>query len=287
MHFLILSVLCSVAVSVLLRRAKQWKVDATQAVTWNYAMAATLCAVLLKPSLQPLRESGAPWPEILILAIALPAIFLVFARTLNLAGIARSDAAQRLSLLLSLSAAFLFFGEKINAFKLAGLAVGALALLGILSKPAQSSVAWKQVWPWLFGVCAGYAFIDILLKRIALHGVASMAALQISFILAFGLMLSWQLVNAWRGKVRLSVRNLLAGLFLGALNLGNIFFYVKAHQAFSHSPSTVFATMNVGVVALGTLVGVLVFKEKTSTWNRVGLGLAVVSILLVAIGAKS
>ncbi|RYX84036.1 DMT family transporter [bacterium] len=287
MHFLILSVLCSVAVSVLLRRATHWRIDAAQAVTWNYAMAATLCALLLKPSLQPLREPNAPWPELLILAVALPAIFLVFARTLDLAGLARSDAAQRLSLLLQLVAAFVLFGEEINALKFAGLIVGALALFGILFKHAEDNVAWKQIWVWLLAVCVGYAFIGILLKRIALHGLASMAALQISFILAFCLMLLWQLSRKWQGQVQLTMHNFLAGLLLGALNLGNIFFYVQAHQALPRSPATVFAIMDVGVVALGTLVGVFVFKEKTSTWNRIGLALAIVSIILVAAGAKS
>jgi multidrug transporter EmrE-like cation transporter len=46
----------------------------------------------------------------------------------------------------------------------------------------------------------------------------------------------------------------------------------------------VFAGMNIGVVVLGALVGVFAFGERTSVWNRVGLGLAVVAIGLIAWG---
>jgi hypothetical protein len=33
-------------------------------------------------------------------------------------------------------------------------------------------------------------------------------------------------------------------------NFGNILFYLKAHQDFSESPSTVFAGMNLGVIVI-------------------------------------
>jgi drug/metabolite transporter (DMT)-like permease len=284
MYFLIFAVMCSVAVSVLLRRgATRWRIDATQAVTWNYAMAAILCALLLRPPLQTLRELNAPWLELLLLSVCLPSIFLVFAKALNLAGIARTDAAQRLALLLTLGAAFALFGEEINVLKIAGLAVGALAIAGILARPADNDLSWKQAGPWLLGVCCGYAFIDYLLKRISLHGVTSMVALQVSFILAFIFMMSWLLWQVKRGRIRLTKQNFFAGMLLGALNFANIFFYVRAHQVLSDSPATVFATMNIGVVALGTLVGVFAFKEKISIWNKIGLIFAVTSIALIAL----
>jgi hypothetical protein len=41
----------------------------------------------------------------------------------------------------------------------------------------------------------------------------------------------------------------------------DILFYLKAHQDFSESPSTVFAGMNLGVIVIGSLVGVLILKK--------------------------
>jgi drug/metabolite transporter (DMT)-like permease len=84
-------------------------------------------------------------------------------------------------------------------------------------------------------------------------------------------------------KTRLSPINIFFGALVGAFNFGNILFYLKAHQAFADNPSTVFAAMNMGVIILGSLLGILVFKEKMSRRNYVGLALALVSIVLIAL----
>ena len=71
------------------------------------------------------------------------------------------------------------------------------------------------------------------------------------------------------------------------INFGNILFYVRAHQAMPDSPAVVFASMNIGVVVLGTLVGVLGFGEKTSRLNRIAIALAVLAIALIALAPKA
>ncbi|WP_312370762.1 DMT family transporter [Stenotrophomonas sp.] len=284
MHFLILSVICSVLVSVLLKLAPRRGVDIAQAVTWNYLAASVLSLVLLKPSLASLQSGHTPWLALLGLAVALPGIFLVLARAVEGAGIVRSDVAQRLSLLLSLAAAFLLFGEQANGWKLAGLGLGVLAIVGVSARSGDDARAAGKGWGWLLGVWVGFALIDILLKQVAAAGTPSTAALLVSFGIAFVLMLVWQLQRHFSGSSRLTLGNLGCGLLLGLLNFGNILFYVRAHQALPHSPATIFAGMNIGVVCLGALVGVLVFGEKTSVWNRVGLALAVVAIGLIARG---
>ena len=284
MLFLILSVACSVLVSVLLKLAPRRGVDIAQAVTWNYLAASVLSLLVLQPSLQTLQSGHTPWLALLGLAVALPGIFLVLARAVREAGIVRSDVAQRLSLLLSLMAAFLLFGEHANGWKLAGLGLGLLAIIGVSARNGETGSNARGTWGWLLGVWVGFALIDILLKRVALAGTPSTAALLVSFGIAFVLMLAWQLQRHVSGASKLTARNLGFGLLLGLLNFGNILFYVRAHQAMPHSPATIFAGMNIGVVCLGALVGVWVFGEKTSRLNRAGLLLAVVAIGLIARG---
>ena len=79
MHFILLSMGCSVLVSVLLKLAPRRGLDVAQMVTWNYLAAAVLAGWLLRPSLGALRQPGAPWPELLVLALVLPTLFLVLA----------------------------------------------------------------------------------------------------------------------------------------------------------------------------------------------------------------
>ncbi|MEA5125479.1 hypothetical protein [Xanthomonas floridensis] len=293
MHFLVFAVICSVLVSVVLKLAPRRDIDVFQAITWNYATASVLAVALLKPSFASLSAASTPWAALLGLAIALPGIFLVLARSVRVAGIVRTDVAQRLSLLLSLAAAFTVFGESAGPWKLAGLAVGLLAIVGIVQRPrnavalepASDGSAPVRAWPWLLGVWAGFAVIDVLLKTIALSGTPSLTALTLCFAIAFVLLLCVQVLRMRRGH-RLHAPSMAAGLLLGVLNFGNILFYVRAHQSLPQSPATVFATMNIGVVALGAVIGILAFGERTTRWTRVGLTLAVLAITLIAWGSR-
>ena len=80
MHFILLSLACSVLVSVLLKLAPRRGLDVAQMVTWNYLATSLLAAWILRPSLEALRQPGAPWPELLVLAFVLPTLFLVLAK---------------------------------------------------------------------------------------------------------------------------------------------------------------------------------------------------------------
>jgi drug/metabolite transporter (DMT)-like permease len=293
MIFVLLSAICSVFVSVLLKIARRYNVDIAQAIAWNYLAASALCALLLKPPIASLQQSGVPWVSLLALAVILPSLFIVLAASVRAAGIVRTDIAQRLSLLLSLAAAFLFFGEHAVPIKLAGLALGLLAVVGILVRPAlpatSSTISTPdklRMWPALLTVWIGFALVDILLKHIAAAGTPFAASLQVSFVLAFVGMVIWQGLRAMRGQTKLSARNLVAGLLLGLVNFGNIIFYVMAHRAMPGQPAVIFASMNIGVVVLGTLVGAIGFGEKLNWLNRAAIGLAIVSIGLIAMAPR-
>ena len=80
------------------------------------------------------------------------------------------------------------------------------------------------------------------------------------------------------------MRSALGGLLLGAVNFANILFYLRAHRALPDSPSLVFASMNLGVVALGAVAGVALFRERLGRINAAGLLLALAAIALLALG---
>ncbi|MDR1075259.1 MAG: EamA family transporter [Xanthomonadaceae bacterium] len=274
------SVLCSVSVAVLLKLAPARRWNVGQLVTWNYLAAALLCFAVLRPSLAGLAAKDAPWASLLVLAVLLPSLFLALARSVAVSGIVRTDVAQRMSLLLSLLAAFAWFGETAGPGRIAGLVLGLLAIAGILVRPDTASSS-RYGGGWLVLVWTGFALIDVLLKRVAQAGTSSVATLQVVFVIAFALM---ALRLAWRWRYRAEPpdwRSLGAGLLLGVLNLGNIFLYVRAHQLLPEHPAVIFAAMNIGVVVAGTLIGVAAFGEKTGWPNRIAIVLAVAAIGLI------
>lgn len=286
MIFVLLSVLCSVLVSVLLKLARRFQLDVGQAIAWNYLVASVLTALLLQPAPASLREPGVPWSALVTLGILLPTIFLALAAAVRHAGIVRSDAAQRLSLVLSLLAAFVWFGEPLSEFKLGGIALGLLALLCMVwrSKKYAQTPEGAAGWVYPLLVFAGFGVIDILFKRVAQAGVPLGTSLQAMFALALLVAFALQLWRRLHGTTRFTARSAVAGLLLGLANFGNILFYLRGHRALPHHPALVFASMNIGVVALGAVVGLLLFRERLSRLNLAGVALAVLAIGVLARG---
>ena len=297
MMYLTIAVLCSVAVSVLLKILRQQNLDIRQTIVAGYPVAFLLTWLLLKPDVSKIGELGGAWGIIIALGILLPAVFVILGRAIAAVGMVATDAAQRLSLIIPIIAAFLLFGEVLTGTRVFGLALGFLALGALVYRPQQTVVVNESASTntvtnngvnkkalrtplWLFGVWLGYGIIDILFKQVAKQGAAFPLTLFVSFSLAGLLLFIYLLIT----RVRWQDRALAAGLLLGALNIGNIYAYIRAHQVLSESPSIVFTGMNVGVIAVATLIGVGVFKESLNRINMLGLLLAIgcVAVLFLA-----
>ncbi|MBE2897920.1 EamA/RhaT family transporter [Pasteurellaceae bacterium 20609_3] len=281
MAFLLIAIACSVAVSVFLKLARRNNIDIRQAIAFNYLTALLLTFWLLKPDLsaehvQAAMNQGAG-VLLLALGILLPSVFLVLFRAVERAGIVRTDAAQRLSLFLPIIAAFTLFGEPLAATRVFSVALAFIALLCLLKRPGPSSKSQSAVI--LLIVWLGFGVIDILLKQVSKLGSALPLTLFAIFAIAACVMFAYlqgrQLLTGmrWQGK------SMLSGLLLGGLNFMNIYFYLLAHRTFSQNPTLVFAGMNVGVICLGSLIGLWLFKEKMSRINFAGIGIGIVAIL--------
>ncbi|CUI45144.1 EamA-like transporter family [Achromobacter xylosoxidans] len=287
LSYLLASVACSVAVAAMLKLARRWQQDVRQAIMVNHAVAALLCWVVLRPDPAALLTPQTPWAVLLALGLLLPSGFMAMALAVRHAGVVRSDAAQRLSLFIPLLAAFLLFGEPVSGRKLGAIALAFAALFCLLRRPAATGAAApgamdaaqrRALWLWPLAVWVAYGVVDILFKQMARAGTAFAGGLLLAFALSSALMLAYLL---WR-RARWAPRHLAAGVALGAVNFGNIITYIRAHQALPEHPALVFASMNMGVITLGTLVGTLVFREPLTRLNGVGLALALAAIVLMA-----
>ncbi|HRN45150.1 MAG TPA: EamA/RhaT family transporter, partial [Flavobacterium sp.] len=137
-------------------------------------------------------------------------------------------------------------------------------------------------------VLLGFGVIDILFKQIALYTTLPYTtSLFVVFGIALFIMIAAVVYDVIITKVPLNFKNIIFGGLVGVFNFGNILFYLKAHKAFAENPSTVFAGMNMGVIVLGSLVGIFVFKEKLSKMNFAGLFLALIAIVLIVISQNT
>ena len=280
MLFLFLSILCSVIVGIIFKITRKYDTNPTQIIAFNYVFALALCYITFRPNLKEVN-AGAPWNIYAAIGILIPVVFLFLAASIKFMGIVKTDAAQRLSLFIPILAAWFIFKEDFNSYKVIGLVIGFLGLLFILKKPAQNT---ENKWIYPAVVLLGFGVIDILFKQIALYTTLPYTtSLFVVFAIALLIAVCIVIYEVLIKKVKFNTKNILFGGWVGLFNFGNILFYLKAHQAFSDNPSTVFAGMNMGVIILGSLVGLLFFREKLSKMNFAGLILALISIVFIVI----
>lgn len=279
MELIFAAAICSVLVSVILKLCRDRGFNPAQMITWNYASASILCFLWFKPDLAHISINKTPWVLIAALGVLLPTIFYCLARSLQTVGILKTELAQRLSVVLSLSAAYFIFSEYFNAIKLIGIALGVLAVLLILFSQRKGSIDGKQGILFLLSVWAGYALIDVLLKFASGLGMQFAVTLNLVFICAFLLSSIYNIVQ--HGSLG-QTKNILAGLGLGLLNFANIALYVKAHMLLKDTPAIVFAGMNILVVVLGVVAGLIIFKEKLRVATVFGLIAGIMSVVCLA-----
>lgn len=284
MLFLVISIFCSVIVGVIFKIGRKYAINATQIVAWNYVFALLLCFFIFSPEPTTI-DTTAPWCIYVPLGILLPVVFLFLATSIKYMGIVKTDAAQRLSLFIPIVAAWLLFREEFNTIKLLAFLIALPALLLILDKKTENK---NNKWIYPMIVLVGFGVIDILFKQIALTTTLPFtSSLFVVFAISLVVMILVVIYERVVKKIKISTLNLLLGALVGIFNFGNILFYLKAHQAFANNPSTVFAAMNMGVIILGSVTGVLLFKEKLNTKNYIGLLIALVAIVLITISQLS
>ncbi len=279
MIYVVIAIICSVIVSVNFKLLKRYYTNAYQAIVFNYPTAAIFCYFFFKPDL-----SQTPRYQDLglftLVAILLISIFYFIGKSIATSGIVLTAIAQRLSLVIPVTAAFLLFTETPTTLKIIGLAVGFIALY--ISKPKgearlKDKVSWYPIIVFL-----GTGILDILFNLLTqINNINFITALFYIFCIASFVGFATLFYQYLKGDLKFQIKAALAGLVLGIFNFGSIYFYLKALKLESSQPSVVFSSLDIGVIFLGSLVGIILFKEKLSKLNAIGLILALIAIIIL------
>ncbi|MBK0382566.1 EamA/RhaT family transporter [Pedobacter sp. SD-b] len=279
MIYVFIAILCSVIVSINFKLFKRYDTNAYQAIVFNYPTAALFCYFVFKPNLST-APNQTEWLLYAIIALLLISIFYFIGKSIATSGIVLTAIAQRLSLIIPVLSAFLIFTETPTLIKIIGLAIGLTAIYAS-KPPGRTNFKSGANWYPLI-VFFGTGIIDVLLNLLTkLKDIPFTASLVYIFTIATFLGFASLLVQYLTGKLKFQLKAAFAGIVLGLFNFGSILFYIKALQIESNRPSVVFSSLDIGVVTLGSIVGIWLFKEKLSKLNIIGLGLALVAIAIL------
>ena len=90
-------------------------------------------------------------------------------------------------------------------------------------------------------------------------------------------------VKSFKVGLKINPRNIIGGICLGIPNFFSIYFLLRALGNENLNSATVFTINNVAIVMCSTLLGIVLFKERLIPKNWLGIGLAILSIILVAL----
>ncbi len=284
--YLLLSVLSSSVLTVLFKWYGSLKVDVFQAIVWNYFVCALTGMLMLQTNPLKFGVWNEPWfPYTILLGAIFILGFNVAAKTVEVFGVGIGGIAQRMSLLISVPFAIIYYNESVNAMKILGLVLALVAVI-LVNKPKDTKAFKEGPGKYLyliFLIILIAGGLEILLQYIEVNVVSQAedpsASIFMFWMAALMGCLFWLGQIAKGDRYPFNKNSLWAGVLLGVPNYFSIYFLMLVLGEWEGS--VVLPINNVAIIGLSVLFGILLFKERLTLWNFSGVFLAVLAILLI------
>jgi drug/metabolite transporter (DMT)-like permease len=287
MIFLILSIFVSVLFGISFKVIAVKNINAFQAIIVNYIVAGTLGFVTTKSNVTPLNIFEQSW---IYVAIGLGIVFIsslfVIAETTAKSGISVAQVANRMSVVVPISIAVIFYGDILSLAKIIGILLAIAAVYLVSHKEDKQNVSQKFWWlfPVIIFICSGIIDSSInyaqryLLKEDDFDAFLS-TIFATAFVFGFIVLLYQMIIT----KEKFQGKAIPAGIILGTINFGTMYFIISALNTNILEPSALFPINNLSILTISTLISVVVFKERLSPKNWLGIGLSLLAILILGL----
>lgn len=287
MIFLILSILSSTAIFVIFKLFSKFKINTLHAIVMNY-VTATICGIVFQENAINITDipQYSWFPYALVLGGLFIAVFNLMGLTTQRSGLSVVSVATKMSVVIPIIFGLVYYKESLGTFKIIGiiLALVALYLASIKTKDGIKIKPSNLIFPIL--VFLGSGIIDTTVKYLEGEFIAendipifSAVIYAMSAIIGFVILA----IQALKGKFEFQIKNVIGGIAIGIPNYFSIYFLVRAFRSGILDSSGIFAINNVAIVMVSTILGIILFKEKLLPKNWIGIGLAVLSIILISL----
>lgn len=286
MQYLLLAITASTLILISFNFFSRFNIDDFTAITINYIVGSLFGFNFIHWDQTLPGIYNASWfPMALLTGILLIAGFVLFAISTRKAGVAITAISSRMSVILPVMLGLLLLNDQAGILKIIGIALALIALYLTLKKDSKEKFSVKLILVPL----AVFLFMGLndSAVKITQHfflmdkgdsGYVAYAAT--SFMIAFFIGLFISFYRIWKGTKVFRIQNLIAGIILGLLNWFSIYYLLKGLELMQ--VSVFIPILNISVVALSSVLGFTLFKEKLRPQNWVGIFLAVVAIILIA-----
>ncbi|MGB3591343.1 MAG: DMT family transporter [Nonlabens sp.] len=285
MIWLLLSIATSSLLYVIFKGFAIYEVNRLHAIVINYLVACATGFIAFRGTIDLTESLESSWIlTAAVLGILFIAIFNCMALTSQQNGLSVAAVASKMSLVIPVVAGVLLYDESLGWLKIAGIGLAIIAVY-LTSTPTGSPNSSGQaslLYPIL--VFVGSGVIDSLIKYAQQFQVPNSKEPLFSafcFLFAFLVGCLIMIYEFIKGRT-LSWKSVFAGIVLGIPNYFSIYFLILALKGDIDS-SSIFPINHVGTVLITTAIGILLFREKLSRKNYLGVAIAVAGILLISL----
>lgn len=282
---LILSILSSSVLLVIFKYFDRFKIDNFQAITVNYFVAAGLGFALTPTAFSVTSILSSSWIlSAFLIGCVFISMFYVMAVSSQKVGVAISSVANKMSLVIPVTAGIILYNESLSALNAVGITLAVTAVVMVTIPKSGLQIERKHlVLPVI--IFFGSGFLDTIFKYVETHQLGENQIEVFSatlFLVAALVGLTVLIYSRIRSGKTLATKSIIAGYVLGIPNYFSIHFLLQALNIPDLESTVVFPVNNTGIVLLSTLLAIVLFSEKLSKLNWAGIVLAVLSIVLIA-----
>ncbi|MBP3420067.1 MAG: EamA family transporter [Marinifilaceae bacterium] len=278
MIYLIVAILFGSLFAILFKLFAKHGVDALQAIIFNY-----ITAIAIGPLTNIIRGevafsalSAVPLLPAILTGLFMVGGFIAMSNATKSHGVAIATIATRVSFIIPTICAYLFLGEKGLEPTTSLMVIISLFMIFFTNRRGLTLNKWYN--PLLVFLCYGAANFLLKYCQAQLDTNSELLALTtITFTSA--LIIAIIFLRLQKGNLaNFKWKNLLAGVILGVTNIGCTFFLLKALTLFS--TALLYPIYNISIVVTGIIAGRLIFKERLTTLQYIGIAIAITAIII-------
>tara|TARA_B100000809_G_scaffold145240_1_gene142844 strand:+ start:4814 stop:5680 length:867 start_codon:yes stop_codon:yes gene_type:complete len=263
----------------------KYEINNLQALIVNYFVAGSLSLYFSEQNFSLDYILASSWIyHAIVIGVLFIVTFNLYATGTQKVGIAITTIANKLSLLIPVGVALILYpNEQISYLKIIGFI---LAIVGIyLSSTQQKKLVFDKKYIWLIVlVFIGQGIADVIFNN-AQKTVVDEADKGLFFMcLLFMAGLSGIIIllgQSIKEKPQLKFKNIFAGVIFGIPNYITIILFFGALENSGLAATQVYPIISMGVIIISAFVGLILFKERLSLRNWIGLGFAIFSIFII------
>ena len=288
MIYLLFSIISSTLILVIFRIFERYNINVFQGIVYNYITACAVGFLLFGDEWKPGDLTQGTWiPFAFIVGALFISLFVMMGISSQKNGIGITSVTVKMSLAIPVIAAIFLYNESVYLTKIIGIIAALIGVFLITFQKKKNTDNGKKANIWfLIVLFVGSGILDTVVNYVekVASGELSLALFSaISFGIAASFGLLFMLIKVIRKDIQLQKRAILGGILLGIPNFFSIYFLMMAIRFSGFSDSVTYAVNNTGVVMVSFIVGILVFKESSTTLKIVGGVIAIAAILLLTL----